>query len=324
MFKILCTEPGNATYREWVKGWGFDGIRFDIPLYCPPEIIENTFAKIAQSSMPIVPIVGGWSRWEPRNDPAGRHVHDVREAPNINDAAVQASLVTELSRRHGLVSYIEGGNEPDITDGFNDGKEAHFVDFCNRLHEAIIAVNPMQPFITGGPHNMAAGAGLTYLRRALDAGLITGKHRGNIFTGIHPYRTGDEPWEPVDGADVRSVIQSIKREAGPVACTEIGWHTAMQKRSKGFLGLQKERFRFDDEDVLEFAKFELDLWAWAGSPVFCWYNANKGPSDKPIDNFGIRPFNHELGHVENQKTTVVVEAFQGWKYLDFTEERTSE
>lgn len=310
MYKILCTEAGNKTYRDWVKGWGFNGIRCDIPIYAPTEWIAQLIGDLAESQMHGIFIVGGWSRWQPRGAMDGKHIHDDRYARNINDVAVQAGIVTKLSRELGCTSHIEGGNEPDITDGLTPGK---FVEMCARMHEAISTENPLQSFITGGVSNIRARDGLSYLREALDQGLVTGKQHGNVSVGVHPYRTEQEPWEPVDGADVRSVIRSIKREAGPVACTEIGWHTAPQERKKGLFGLCREKFQFDDDDVREFAAYELELWDWAESPVFGWYGANSGPSDRAIDNFGIRPYNYQLGRVDDTRVTAVVDAFRNFK-----------
>jgi len=290
-------RPMGSATAELIKAWGFDGVRISLSLYAPEQNLADMIGELADHSLMGCFIVGGWQVWEPKGDPNGREVES-RIAHNVSDIAVQASVVTQLVRQLGCVGWIESGNEPDITDGMNTER---FVEQCQATLEAVRIVNPMQPFITGGVSNLSRTGGLKYLRRCLSQGLITGE--GSVFAGVHPYRSSRYPWDLYEGRPMADILADVRNEAGPYAITEIGWHTAEQER--GSL-CWKKKFRFTDQDVKDFAEWELDLGLTEGAELSTWYQLNDGPTDTEVDRWGIR----RVDTFDDAKP--VVETFQNW------------
>ncbi len=283
---INAGNSGNAmgsTTVELIKEWGFDGARISIPLYAPEENLADIIGELADHQLLGLFIVGGWEVWIPPNDPTG-HEEQHQAAHNHHDVAVQAGVVARMMKDLGCRGWIECGNEPDITENMS---EQRFVDQCQTALMAVRGINLTQPFITGGVSNLSNSGGWRYLKRCLEKGLVTGDHDENVLTGVHPYRTHQEPWEEFEDRAPYEMLRDVRDLCGPYAISEIGWHTAAQ--TKGWW-ISKETFQFTDDEVKEFAQWDLDLGLTEGAELYVWYNFNDGPSDDAIDRYGIRRF----------------------------------
>ncbi len=85
----------------------------------------------------------------------------------------------------------------------------------------------------------------------------------------------------------------------PVAVTEIGWHTAPQK-TKALLPCRRQEFRFVDEDVSDFAEYELRFWQRMGAKLLCWSRLNDGANEfDPDECSGIRDIDGRRKPVAN-------------------------
>ena len=266
---------GNETC-QLIKSWGFDGVRISIPLYAPEENLAAMIEELAANQMMGMLIVGGWQLWID-----GQEVES-REAHAHEDVAAQAGVIAGLMTEHGLDGWIECGNEPDITKHM---KPQRFVDQCKAALSAVWAVTDI-PFITGGVSNLSKRGGLKYLMKCVDKGLPRGQT--DIAIGIHPYRTGLKPWDKYEGRYINELYQELN-DLGGISVTELGWHTAPQKRRTG--PLCSKRFQFDDVQVAEFAEWELPTAFMNAIDVYVWYQLNDGPNENyDMHRYGIRRF----------------------------------
>lgn len=290
-------EPMGQATCELLRLWGFQGARISIPLYIPEDKLAAIIGELADNHLEGLFIVGGWEVWEPAHNEFGQEVGK-RDAHNHTDVAKQAGVVSQMMRELGCIGYIECGNEPDITGNMDPQR---FVDQCHASLQAVRNASQFQPFITGGVSNLSKRGGLKYLRKCLAKGLLTGE--GNVFVGVHPYRTGLRPWEDFEGRPMAAILADVRNEAGPYAITELGWHTAENSRGRWPC---KEKFSWTDNEIRDFAEWELDLALTEGAELYAWYSINDGATDDAIDRYGIRRFD------TFNDAKPVVEAFVKW------------
>lgn len=293
-------NPMGSATAELIKSWGFEGVRTSLSLYAPEDKLAAIIGELADNELMGMFVVGGWQVWHPHFDDVIGVETEQRFAHNIHAVAAQASVVTRMMKDLGCVGWIECGNEPDITD---DMDAQRFVDQCAASFYAVREISMAQPFITGGVSNLSHRGGWRYLKRCLDRGLVTGLDHGNVFVGVHPYRTHQKPWANFNNFTPMEMLADVRNLCGPYAISEIGWHTAAQ--TKGRWPCKKE-FAFNDTDVKDFAAWDLDLALTEGAEIYVWYGFNDGPSDSPIDRFGIRRFN------TFDIAKPVVETFKNW------------
>jgi hypothetical protein len=287
-------KPLGSTLLQWIKEWGFDGIRQDIPLGAPAEYITTLIQEVADAQMTGCFIVGGWCYWDNGN-------LDMRTvAPDIPEAAEHAAQVAALMQATSCRGFVNVGNEPDITESMS---EERFVELCQSCLDSMRSVVPLIEMITGGVHNISRNGGFKYLEKCVKLGLPTGRDYANVFVGVHPYRTGLEPWEPFEGDSMSKWADRIYGTAGPFAIDEVGWHSAPQTKGRWPC---KKQFRFSFDDIKRFAKWEQDHWLAYGAQLYVWYQINDGPLPEfNMHNYGVRTF-------PDEQPKPVIEAFRNW------------
>ena len=283
-------HPMGDETCQLIKSWGFDGVRLSVSLYAPEDYVGALIDELARNGLMGMLIVGGWQVWRD-----GQEV-EVREAQAHEDVALQAGVVARFMLHHGVDGWIECGNEPDITKHMNPQR---FVDQCKSSLAAVRRVADI-PFINGGVSNLRKSGGLKYLRKCRPLGLPKGE---GISTGIHPYRTGHRPWDKFEGRYINELYQVVSDEVGYISVSELGWHTAPQKK-RCFGG---KRFAFTDNEIAEFATWELDTALMNAIDVYVWYQLNDGPDPNyDMHRYGIRRFDT----FDDAKP--VVESFKNW------------
>jgi hypothetical protein len=196
-------------------------------------------------------------------------------------AALGARVATAAAAAALTNVSIEVGNEPDIGHVDYSSRPADFADAIRQTHLAIRAAGFVGPVVTGGVSNLSPKR-LDYLQQVVTAGIPL-----DVVIGFHRYPHGLGPEVPHPGFANRDAewarLQSI---AGgrPVACTEFGHHTARRKYL--FLGLLRRRL--SDQTVAEHITFDLAYFRDRGCLLAAVYQLNDGPTDTPIDRYGIR------------------------------------
>jgi hypothetical protein len=271
---------GVSLQKEFMR-IGFHGTRQDIPLGAPFPHVAELIREAREASEQAVFIVGGWQGWH-----EGRSVQMYKSDPIPQQAVyAQAFDFAKELQRIDWAPQVEIGNEPDITDGFSKDP-ATFAGYVRRVWEEIVIANPALEHrcYMGGVSNLRKKAGHKYLTRLLQhADLAEDK----IMTAFHPYRPEYEPWAEFGGwSRINDAVWELRQVWGErqFGVTEIGWHTATQKR--GLLG--RHEWQWTDEQVAEFYQWERNFWQSEGAQCFVWYQLNDGPDDTSEHKFGIR------------------------------------
>lgn len=139
-----------------------------------------------------------------------------------------------MAERYPRAAGIEIWNEPNESTGWNwEADPARFAELLREAHDAIKAINPAMPVISGGLSNRpASGDGslsvADFAIRLFQAGAA--EHLDGI--GIHPYA-------PPDGLDrlhqPLDVLRSLTPRPKPIWVTEVGTST-----TGGPLGVTEE------------------------------------------------------------------------------------
>ena len=178
---------------------------------------------------------------------------------------------------------IEVGNEPDI--GHMDYRTRP-ADFAQAVVQTLAAVRRAGldgPVISGGISNLSPRR-LAYLEQMTAAGLPS-----DVVVGFHRYPHGLGPQVPHTGFPNRDAewgrLKSIA--AGrQLACTEFGHHTA--RRSYRLMRVIPLRRRLSEHTVAEHIVYDLTYFRNRGCLLAAVYQLNDGPTDTPIDRYGIR------------------------------------
>lgn len=258
-------EPVTPFWFDRVERTTF-GIRQDIPAGADAEYIRKLVREVAERDAGGIFMVGGWSFLR-----EGELIHD-RDAPRAprSDTVQQARQLAHEMRTAGLEGrgMVEIGNEIDLDPAYkNDVGE-----FEALVSECIPAIRKRGdfPIVTGSVSNIDlkndGARGPKMLRRLCELGFPA-----DTIQGIHPYRTGVEPWvfrgfdSPAHMLDwLRGVLAGRR-----FGVTEIGWNNGEFTVKKGLF--KKETKRWSQGDVAAFADWELNFWKEAGSVVYAWY-----------------------------------------------------
>jgi hypothetical protein len=199
-----------------------------------------------------------------------------------HEFAALGTRVATAAASAGLADMlIEVGNEPDIGNVDYKTRPSDFADAIRQTHLAVRAAGFLGRVLTGGISNLSPER-LNYLGQVVTAGIPL-----DVVIGFHRYPHGLGPKVAHPGFASRDAewarLQSIA--AGrPVACTEFGHHTARRKHL--FFGLIKKRL--SDETVAEHITFDLAYFRDRGCLLAAVYQLNDGPTDTPVDRYGIR------------------------------------
>jgi hypothetical protein len=242
-------EPLSAEDHDLIRSWGFDGIRQDVKdSGAIPALVENS--RLQKRCIFVV---------------------------DIGQAAFLAALVAQEIIKYGLedASAIEIGNEVDATPM---RPEEFGLTVC-RAYEAVRTLGPVN-LISGGVTNTTVKA-FNWLGEALEV------IPEEVGIGYHAYRNGT-PFQAHDGFKARrDEFKRLREIAGDreIWHTEGGWHTA--EKTKPFpMCFQKERLT--SQEVGNRLVAELRLNEQAGARSFTVYQLNDGPTDTPIDRYGLR------------------------------------
>jgi len=201
-----------------------------------------------------------------------------------HEFAALGTRVATAAAAAGLTDHlIEVGNEPDIGHINYVTRPMDFAEAITQTHAAVRAAGFAGPVVSGGVSNLSPER-LDYLQQMMIAGLPA-----DVVVGFHRYPHGLGPEVPHPGFASRDAewarLQSIVGGRA-VACTEFGHHTA--KRKYLFLGFIPLTRRLSDQTVAEHVVYDLTYFHDRGCLLSAVYQLNDGPTDTPIDRYGIR------------------------------------
>ena len=235
--------------------------------------IALLMADIAGQPLGLLALLGGGTN----SKRGGRRIepHEFAElGTRVATAAASAGLMDVL---------IEVGNEPDI--GHVDYRTRP-ADFGQAVVQTLAAVRRAGfdgPVISGGISNLSPRR-LAYLEQMTAAGLPS-----DVVVGFHRYPHGLAPQVPHPGFRSRDAEWARLKgiAAGrALACTEFGHHTA--RRVYRFMRLIPLRRRLSEDTVAEHIVYDLTYFRNRGCLLAAVYQLNDGPTDTPIDRYGIR------------------------------------
>lgn len=129
--------------------------------------------------------------------------------------------------------------------------------------------------------------GFRYLRTLVECGLPD-----DAGVSVHRYPTGKGPWVPHDGfASREAEVLELRNLVGwgrRLGLTEFGYHTAPRRSSSWWGRLLGRKERWTDAQVAEYVAWEFRFWSQQGAEFATLYQINDGPTDTPIDRYGIR------------------------------------
>ncbi len=254
------------------------GVRQDIPHACDDVYIRNLVREVSHRDAGAIFIVGGWTWLVDGKIVAGEEGRNRLPRPPRSHTVQQARQLAFEMKKAGLQGrgMVEIGNEIDLDPAYRN----NVAEFEALVMECIPAIREHGdfPIITGSVSNIDlkndGGRGPKMLRRL--CGL---RFPPDTVQGIHPYRTGVEPWvfggfdSPEHMLDwLRGVLAG--RHFG---ITEIGWNNAEFTVKRGLF--KKETKRWSQADVASFVDWELNFWKEAGSIVYGWYQIRDAPPD---------------------------------------------
>ena len=199
-------------------------------------------------------------------------------------AALGARVATAAASAGLTDVLIEVGNEPDIGHVDYRTRPADFAQAVVQTHRRGSRRPGFDgPVISGGISNLSPRR-LAYLEQMTAAGLPS-----DVVVGFHRYPHGLGPQVPHPGFPSRDAewarLKSIA--AGrQLACTEFGHHTA--RRSYRFMRIIPLRRRLSEDTVAEHIVYDLTYFRNRGCLLAAVYQLNDGPTDTPIDRYGIR------------------------------------
>ncbi len=279
---------------QWLRALGVAGIRQDVPWGAPPEYREKLIAEVDKLKLDAIWMVGGNMRYiDGKIDflPDNYRPSTEQLCKFARDFAMQLGCYPDHTW------YIEVGNEPNLQQHggplYKDPES--FARWLHLIPAEIWSENKNVEVISGGICGLHKRS-IKYFKRVFDTYFLPRK----LIIGFHPYRsdkTFEESHEEITDAfiDFRRIIGNERR----FAVTEIGWHTAPQHTSSIFPCRRKE-FRFNDEDVANFAEREILMWRTKGAELVNWYQLNDGLNEfDGEDCFGIRDIDGRRKPVAN-------------------------
>lgn len=266
----LCAGFGASLRHEFagIASYGFGTIRQDLYAGGDPAAVPALVAECAGAPCQMVFLIGGGSIMRPDGNRIEPH-----------ELAAWTTAVIQAATAAGVTHYaLEIGNEPDIAcAGYAEHPE-DFSEAIRQCYDAARVAGFQGPLITGGISNLNR-RGLRYLTAMLAAEELPGS---DLVIGFHRYPEGGRgPLAPHDGFASREdewrALRTIVGRLQPLACTELGYHTA-----------PSNPVTLSDADVAEAVLWDLAFYEDRGVPLAVVYQLNDGPTETWIDRYGVR------------------------------------
>lgn len=214
----------------------------------------------------------------------GGHIQRPDKTARIepHELAALAGKVVRCAAECGLADYwLEFGNEPDLAHPDYAKRPQDFAEALRQCRSSVRAEGFEGLIISGGISNLNK-RGLNYLNTLMDSGLPD-----DVVIGFHRYPDGLSPSVPHEGfsnRDAEWARLSSLAAGRPLACTEVGHHTAPRK--VGRLGQKK---RISDSDAASHFEFDLEYFRAKNCLLTAVYQLNDGANaDEALDRYGIR------------------------------------
>lgn len=215
---------------------------------------------------------------------AGGHVERSDKSARIepHELAELAVKVVRNAAVCGLADYwLEFGNEPDLAHPDYAKRPEDFAEAIRQARNAVRGEGFGGLLISGGISNLNE-RGLKYLAAMMKSGIPE-----DVAVGFHRYPDGLSPSVPHEGFKTRDDEWArLTALAGgrPLACTEVGHHTA--PRRVGKLGQKK---RISDSDSAQHMSFDLAYFRDKNCLLTAVYQLNDGQDpEEHLDRYGIR------------------------------------
>ena len=265
---------GRTLAADWpfISSTGFAVVRQEFRLDVDAATLHRLTAEFVGRPMRLLALLGGG-----KNQTAGGGRIEPHQFATLGARVVKSAA--DVGLRDML---IEVGNEPDIGHPDYAKRPRDFATAVAQTHAAVRQAGHTGVVISGGVSNLSRER-LDYLER------VVSHLSPDIVVGFHRYPHGLGPRQPHPGFANRDAEWArLKQITGgrQVACTEVGHHTA--PRRFGRLGLIRRRRRVSDEAVADHIVFDLTYFRERGCLLSAVYQLNDGPTDRPIDRYGIR------------------------------------
>lgn len=265
---------GRTLAADWpfITSTGFTVVRQEFRLDVDNATLDRLTAEFVGRPMRLLALIGGG-----KNQTAGGGRIEPHQFAALGARVVKSA--TDVGLRDVL---IEVGNEPDIGHPDYANRPRDFAVAVAQTHAAVRQAGHTGIVISGGISNLSRER-LDYLER------VVSDLSPDIVVGFHRYPHGLGAEQPHPGfADRDAEWDRLKQITGrrQVACTEFGHHTA--PRRHGRLGVVRRRRRVSDEAVADHIVYDLSYFRERGCLASAVYQLNDGPTDRPIDRYGIR------------------------------------
>jgi len=265
---------GRTLAADWpfISSAGFTVVRQVFAVEIDDATLHQLTAEFVGRPIRLLALLGGG---ENRTARGGR----IEPHQFATLGARVARSVADVGLRDAL---IEVGNEPDIGHPDYANRPRDFAMAVAQTHAAVRQAGHTGVIISGGISNLSRER-LDYLER------VVPHLSPDIVVGFHRYPHGPGPEQPHPGfANRDAEWVRLKQITGgrQVTCTEFGHHTA--PRRYGRLGLVRRRRRVSDQAVADHIVYDLAYFRERGCLASAIYQLNDGPTDRPIDRYGIR------------------------------------
>jgi hypothetical protein len=265
-------EPLGAA-RDFIESIGFAFVRQEIRADATDRTIAALLGEFLGRPITLLALLGGGKN---------RTAAGARIEPRA--FAALASRVVRAAAQLGLTGYmIEVGNEPDIGHPGYATRPEEFASAVAQTEATVRQAGFAGPLISGGISNLSTER-LDYLAQ------MAPRLPPDVVVGFHRYPRADRPDEPHPGFASRDAEWARLQEiagARSLACTEFGHHSAPRRqRLLGFLPRRSRRV--PDEIVAEYVAYDLEAFQSKGCELAAVYQLNDGPTDRPVDRYGIR------------------------------------
>ena len=260
--------------RAFIESVGFTLVRQEFRWDFDDRRVSSLLGEFVGRPLRLLALLGGGHNRGPRGGRLEPH-----QFASLGTRVVGAAAAIGLTDL-----LIEVGNEPDIGHQDYAMRPQEFAVAIAQTHGAVRQAGHQGPVISGGISNLSRER-LDYLAGVLATGLVP----PDVVAGIHRYPRGMDARTPHPGFASRDeewarlVAIAGRRQ---VACTEFGHHTAGRRQRR--LGLIRPRRRLTDDEAARDIAYDLAYFRDRGCLAAAVYQLNDGPTDRPIDRYGIR------------------------------------
>jgi hypothetical protein len=259
--------------RAFIESVGFTLVRQEFRAGLSDRAMSALLGEFTGRRLTLLALLGGGRNVTGRGGRLEPHVF----------AALGARVIRAAADVGVPYLLVEVGNEPDIGHHDYAQRPQDFAAAVSQTYAAMRQAGFGGPVISGGVSNLSRER-LDYLEQVVAAGLPP-----DVVLGFHRYPHGMTPAQPHPGFDDRDAEWSrLMAIAGQrrVACTEFGHHTARRRHLR--LGLLRPRRRLPEATVAEHIVYDYEFFRERACLLAALYQLNDGPSDRPVDRYGIR------------------------------------